>query len=66
MDRSDLFRIHWHSYDPETKTVELKYDLDGEDFTETYRLPGMCEGGDPDAVERLVGTLHVLAGVSYY
>ena len=66
MDRGRLFRIHWHSYDPESRKVELKYDLDGEDFTETYQLPGGCDGGDPAVVERLVGTLHVLAGISYY
>lgn len=66
MDQSDLLRIHWHSYDPETQRVELKYDLDSEGFTETYHLPGMCTGGDPAVVERLLGTLHVLAGISYY
>ncbi len=66
MDRSDLLRIHWHSYDHETCRVELKYELDGEDFTETYHLPGMCTGGDPAVVERLLGTLHVFAGISYY
>lgn len=66
MDRGDLLRIHWHSYDPETQRVELKYDLDSEGFTEIYHLPGMCTGGDPAVVERLLGTLHVLAGISYY
>lgn len=66
MNRSDLLRIHWHSYDPDTADVELKYMLDGEGFTETYHLPGACSGGDPETVERLLGTLHVLAGVSYY
>jgi hypothetical protein len=66
MDRGDLFRIHWHSYDAETRTAELKYELDGEGFTETYRLPEACAGGDPAAVEGILGTLHVLAGVSYY
>lgn len=66
MHRLDLFRIHWHSFDPETCSVELKYDIDGEDFTETYQLPGICTGGDPAVVEALLGTLHVLAGVSYY
>ena len=50
MDRGRLFRIHWHSYDPESRKVELKYDLDGEDFTETYQLPGGCDGGDPAVV----------------
>ncbi len=66
MDRSSLLRIHWHSYDNETCRAELKYDLDSEGFTETYHLPGMCTGGDPQVVERLLGTLHVLAGISYY
>jgi len=66
MNRSDLLHIHWHSYDPETADVELKYMLDGEGFTETYHLPGACSGGDPEVVERLLGTLHVLAGISYY
>lgn len=66
MHRGDLFRIHWHSYDPETCRVELKYELDGEPFTETYQLPGSCTGGNPDVVERLLGTLHVFAGISYY
>lgn len=66
MHRGDLFRIHWHSYDAETCAAELKYELDGETFTETYRLPGVCTGGDPEVVERLLGTLHVLAGISYY
>lgn len=66
MHRGGLFRIHWHSYDPETLRVDLKYDLDGESFTETYHLPEECTGGDPAVVERLVGTLHVLAGISYY
>lgn len=66
MDRGDLFRIHWHSYDPETRRAELKYELDGQGFTETYRLPKECAGGDPDVVERILGTLHVFAGVSYY
>ncbi len=66
MHRGDLLRIHWHSYDPETAKVELKYDLESESFTESYHLPECCTGGDPEVVERLVGTLHVLAGVSYY
>ncbi len=66
MDRGDLLRIHWHAYDPETCRAELKYDLDGQDFTETYHLPEVCTGGDPAVVERLLGTLHVLAGISYY
>jgi len=66
VNRGQLFRIHWHSFDPETRNVELKYELDGEPFTETYRLPAECSGGDSAIVERLVGTLHVLAGVSYY
>lgn len=66
MNRSSLLRIHWHSYDPETQRVDLKYDLDSEGFTELYQLPGICTGGDPQVVERLLGTLHVLAGISYY
>ncbi len=66
MQRGDLFRIHWHSYDSETCRVELKYELDGEGFTETYQLPGSCTGGDPGVAERLLGTLHVFAGISYY
>ncbi len=66
MHRSDLLHIHWHSYDPETADIELKYMLDGESYTETYHLPGACTGGDPETVERLLGTLHVFAGISYY
>lgn len=66
MHRSDILHIHWHSFDPETADIELKYMLDGESYTETYHLPGACTGGDPETVERLLGTLHVFAGISYY
>lgn len=64
------FRLIGYSYEPRSATVTLSYALD-EDlrFDELIKLPpGAPEpsGSRAEALERILGLLHLVAGVSYY
>jgi len=68
--RCRTFRLLGHSYDPHTATATLSYSLDDDlRFDEVIGLPpGAPEpaGERALALEKVLGLLHLVAGVSYY
>jgi UDP-N-acetyl-alpha-D-muramoyl-L-alanyl-L-glutamate epimerase len=68
--RCGTFHLLGHTYDPHTATATLSYSLDDDlRFDEVIRLPpGAPEptGERALALERVLGLLHMVAGVSYY
>jgi hypothetical protein len=68
--RCRTFHLLGHTYDPHTATATLSYSLD-EDlrFDEVIGLPPGAPQPDGEralALERVLGLLHMVAGVSYY
>jgi UDP-N-acetyl-alpha-D-muramoyl-L-alanyl-L-glutamate epimerase len=68
--RCRTFHLLGHTYDPVTATVTLSYALDDDlRFDELIRLPAGAPqptGERALALQRVLGLLHVVAGVSYY
>ncbi|GID29176.1 hypothetical protein C8E87_1133 [Paractinoplanes brasiliensis] len=64
----DVMRFPSYAFDPATGVATFDYVLDGPSplrFTETITLP-VSDGPAPPALTRVLGLLHVVAGVSYF
>ncbi|MEV0900719.1 hypothetical protein [Actinoplanes sp. NPDC049802] len=58
-----------YAFDPATGVATFDYLLDGPEplrFTETITLPVPADPAVPEALTRVLGLLHVVAGVSYF
>jgi hypothetical protein len=65
----DVMRFPSYAFDPATGVATFDYLLDGPSplrFTETITLPVPADPAVPEALTRVLGLLHVVAGVSYF
>ncbi|GIF44709.1 hypothetical protein BC793_1506 [Actinoplanes xinjiangensis] len=65
----DVMRFPSYAFDPVTGVATFDYLLDGPSplrFTETITLPVPADPAVPEALTRVLGLLHVVAGVSYF
>jgi hypothetical protein len=68
-DQVRRFRFLGWRWEPATGRIDLGYALDGDELHEQVELGAPTTGLDPGqtvALERAVGLLHLVAGVSYY
>ncbi|HSW99854.1 MAG TPA: hypothetical protein VLH38_02345 [Patescibacteria group bacterium] len=67
MSKYQQFIFESYAFDPSSKTLELRYSLDGQlHFLESYRFDFNFTAYDPNALDQALQTLFFMAGVSYY